>query len=96
MQPQMKGSQGVALSRRPQCWAQARGGGDPPASVAPAPRRKRERVRGWRVPPEGWAGGQAQGGVGGMNRTHSQETTTLNLNWLPFKYHLRADFPASL
>lgn len=34
----------------------------------------------------------------GWHKSHaqSQETTTLNLNWLPFKYHLSASFPASL
>lgn len=34
----------------------------------------------------------------GWHKSHARSpgTTTLNLNWLPFKYHLRAGFPASL
>lgn len=31
-----------------------------------------------------------------MDPRPSQEATTLNLNWLPFKYRLRASFSASL
>lgn len=42
------------------------------------------------------AGGRPSESRWHKSQARSQETTTLNLNWLPFKYHLRAGFPASL
>lgn len=42
--------------------------------------------------------GQGRPLESGWHKSHARSpgTTTLNLNWLPFKYHLRAGFPASL